>query len=673
MTYLPFVDGLRAVAIAAVVAFHAFPAVARGGFAGVDVFFVISGFLITRFIAAEISDGTFSLGRFFIRRARRLLPASLVCFAAVTGLAALVLLPDAFFNYGRSLLSSVLAYANIYFYKTSGYFSAPSLEKPLLHTWSLAVEDQFYLTWPLLLMLAMPRISKRTLLSMTAGLIAASLLLAEVMLARNPDFVFYMLPARAWELLLGAFLALAATRITLSKAAAEALSVIGMAAILASVAVLTSGYTFPGIAAVPACLGAAAVIASGLSHPTVITRFLSLRPVVFVGLISYSLYLWHWPLISLLNYRLERPLTPVEAAAVVAVSVALAYLSWRFVERPFRATHEQFSGLTLRAKDQHFAVRGLAGVAGFAVLAVGIIVSKGAPERFGPSVRPMLVHMVSGNPLRRFCDNFENIFARDAVCNFGRKKAAGESYDIAVFGDSMADHWVPLVTKYAEEMKLSGRQVTNGGCAMLLGAFIPATPAAKAVECANYQQQAQKFADANPHLKLAVMSGFWEKWLDIFEAKSSTREHPTEAEETGSHAVAPAFDKVLADTVEVFTRRGTKVLLIGQIPVYTHLPVRCIVAALKESADAGRCGLATRDVERQLSDSNAALLRLAALNPNVAVFLPSDVMCGPERCPPVIDGVMLYKNEGHINKFGAEYLRRFVTFPVTETAGTAKP
>jgi peptidoglycan/LPS O-acetylase OafA/YrhL len=666
MPYLPFVDGLRAVAIAAVVAFHAVPAVMPGGFAGVDVFFVISGFLITRFIAAEIAGGTFSLTAFFVRRARRLLPASLVCFAIVTGLAALVLLPDAFLDYGRSLISSVLMYANYYFFKTSGYFSAPSLEKPLLHTWSLAVEDQYYLTWPLLLMLAMPRLSRTTLLVVTAGLAVASLVLAEIMLPRHPDFVFYLLPTRAWELLLGALLALIADRIRIAPFAAEALGVIGLGAIGASFAMLSAGDTFPGLSAVPACLGTGAVIASGLAHGTAVARVLSFSPIVLLGLISYSLYLWHWPLLALLSYRLERPLGAEEALAVVAISMVIAYLSWRFVERPFRAGRNAIAGHALIANDRRFITVGVAGVAVLALAGGAVSVFKGVPQRFGDAVRPMLEHMVSGNPLRRSCDNFENIFGNDAICNFGRMKSPGDSYEVAVFGDSMADHWVPLAESFAQARGYAARQVTNGGCALFFGIEIPEPSAAKALECASYQSEAQKFLDANRGLKLAVVSAYWSKWMARVDAMPPSISPP------GSEA-ASLFDSVLAATLGEFTKRGIKVLLIGQIPTYQRLPVRCIVAALRDGSDTSPCGLTANDAEREVGASNASLNRLAAANPAISVFLPSSVMCQSERCPPMLAGVMLYKNEGHVNRFGAEYLGRFVKFPTLEARGNGKP
>ena len=670
MPYLPFVDGLRAVAIAAVVAFHALPQVMPGGFAGVDVFFVISGFLITRFIAAEIADGRFSILEFFVRRARRLLPASLVCFAIVTGLAAIVLLPDAFLDYGRSLISSVLMYANYYFFRNSGYFSAPSLEKPLLHTWSLAVEDQFYLTWPLMLMLVMPRLSRATLLLVTAGLAVASLVLAQSMLPRHADFVFYLLPTRAWELLLGAFLALTADRIRIGTLTAEALGAIGLGAIAASFVMLSASDTFPGLSAVPACLGTAAVIASGLAQATVVARVLSLSPIVLLGLISYSLYLWHWPLLALLSYHLERPLSAEEALAVVALSIIIAYLSWRFVERPFRAGRDDFAGHSLMVKDRRFITLGLAGVTVLALTGGAVSIAKGVPQRFGDGVRPMLEHMVSGNPLRRSCDNFENIFGTDAICNFGRTKSPGESYEVAVFGDSMADHWVPLAERFADARGYAARQVTNGGCALFFNITIPEPSAAKALECASYQREAQKFLDANAGMKLAVVSGFWTKWSALLD------EMPAAVPAIGSQpAPQPQsrFEKTLADTLGEFTKRGIKVLLIGQIPTYQRLPVRCIVSALRDSADTSTCGLTAEDAERELGASNGVLNRLAAENPDISVFLPSAVMCRDARCPPVMDGVMLYKNEGHVNRFGAEYLGRFVTFPAFEPRGNGKP
>ncbi len=556
MVYLPFVDGLRAIAIIAVVVYHALPWALPGGFAGVDVFFVISGFLITRFIVAEMTDGTFSLTRFFVRRARRLLPAAIACFLIVSVLAGFVLLPDAYWYFGRSLLSSVLMYANIFFYNTGGYFTAPALEKPLLHTWSLAVEDQFYLTWPLILLAMIPRWPRAYCIVACCIMLFASLAFAEFKIINDPEYAFFLLPTRAWELLIGAALALAAPGLVFSRWTAQALAELGAVAVLASFALLTPASHFPGLGALAACLGTAAIIAGGLSSPeNFVARALSVRAVVFVGLISYSLYLWHWPLIALTSYSFERPLTALEAAVVVAVSFVLAVVSWRFVEMPFRKTHsahpqsahpQSAPAITgMPAADRQFVLRAVGGVGVALCVAMALKLWKGVPERYAADVRTVLEQMVSGNPLRSRCDDHHNIFKNDDICNFGRRKAEAESYEVALFGDSMADHWSPLVAKFASEMNLAGRQVTNGGCGLLFGTEIPAWPLAKARECATYQAEAEKFVAINKGMKIAVISGFWEKWLGRLEHPEQRLDVPvatSQAEAKGQ--LAPTFDKV---------------------------------------------------------------------------------------------------------------------------------
>ncbi len=663
MAYLSYIDGLRALAIAAVVAFHAFPAFVPGGFVGVDVFFVISGFLITRLIHAEMQDGRFSFARFFERRARRLLPASLVCFLVVTILAAFILLPDAFLYHGRSMLSALFMYANVFFYNTGGYFSAPAQEKALLHTWSLAVEDQFYLTWPLILFGLSRFLSLRAVLA-AAGLVAvASLVYAQATLMKDSELAFFLLPSRAWELLLGAGLALAAPWIRLDKITAEALGLGGLAGIILSCYWLRSDGDFPGLAALPACLGTAAIIASGHSNTTLVSRLFSSPALVFLGLVSYSLYLWHWPLIALVSYRLERAPNVLEASGIVAASLVLAYLSWRFVEKPFRKPLVKSAAFGLSAINPRFAGGALAGVLALAGVAASIKLEQGFPARYATEARRVLDQMVSGNPYRRTCDNHWNIFANDEKCNFGRKRRSDEGYDLAVFGDSMADHWVPLAEGYARDANLSGRQVTNGGCVLLFGIKIPARPASKALECRRYQEEAQKFVERNPKLKLAVISGYWEKWMARIETGDDTLNAFVSGPDASAERPAPAFDKVLDQTLEVFKSRGINVLLIGQIPTYVTLPVRCIVAAVSTGGDAGRCGVSRKAAITELSASNAALVRAAKRHDHVSVYLPFDDMCRGETCPPVVDQVMLYKNGGHINRFGAEYLRPHVKFP----------
>ncbi len=662
MVYLPFIDGLRALAIVAVVAYHAFPGVMTGGFAGVDVFFVISGFLITSLVMSEISDGRFSLYHFLVRRTRRLLPAAFACVVVVTMLASFILLPDAFWHYGRSLLSFVGLYANFFFYFTGGYFSAPDLEKTLLHTWSLALEDQFYLTWPLFLMLAAPFLSKRAITGIVLVAIAASLWFAEATLAVDGEFAFFMLPTRAWELLSGAALALLATNMKFGRTASEALSIAGLIAVIGSFLLLNPASNFPGLAAVPACFGTVAIIAGCLSQNVVLRQMLSYRPLVFTGLISYSLYLWHWPLLALASYQLERPLDAPEASFIVLISVALAVVSWRWIERPFRVSHPPAGG-TIRDRFELKFVAGALSCLLLMVAAAGAIKGmKGFPERFAPDTQRVLTQLVAGNPDRMACDNFENVFANDDVCNFNKRRAPDGSYEIAVFGDSMGDHWAPLVAKYAQDHGLSGRQVTNGGCALLFGVPIPAQEEDKARECASYQRAAAEFIERNPNLKIAVISNYWEKWLALLNSAAGTNAKSPEQ----TARPLPAFEHALEQTVRMFTDRGIKVVMIGQIPVYEVLPVRCIISAIDSGRDASICGMTKSDALNRLKLSNAALTRVAARNPGVSLSLPLEFMCGQQRCSPMMDGVLLYKNGGHLNQFGSRLMERFVKFPAID-------
>lgn len=666
MTYLPFVDGLRAVAIAAVVAYHAFPDQLPGGFAGVDVFFVISGFLITRFIAAEMQAGTFSLQRFFVRRARRLLPAAMVCFVVVTALAGVVLFPDALWYHGRSLMAAVLMYANFFFYDTGGYFSAPSLEKPLLHTWSLAVEDQFYLTWPLLLMVLLPRVKRNSLLAVVMVLVLASLAFAERYVRVDPEFAFFMLPARAWELLLGVLVVLAGFERAIGRGTAEVMAALGAAAILASFAVLTPQSHFPGLGALAACLGTAAIIISGLAQPSLVTRVLALRWVVFFGLVSYSLYLWHWPLISLATYWLERPMTALEASAVVLASVAVAVASWRFVERPFRVGHGTSLTARLSAADMRFAVGAISSGLLVVAIALGLKFARGLPQRFDGPVRAMLEQMVSSNPNRRACDNHNNIFANDEICNFGRRKDTSQSYELALFGDSMADQWVALVSGFARESGLAGRQVTNGGCPFLFGDDAAYKSWARQRECASYFREAARFVETNPGLRIAVVAGYWENWATRLEERSVRHAGQTGAGTQHAPQMPPQvtrFERLLSQTLKLLTDRGIRVLLLGQVPVYEAIPVRCIASAIDEGGNPDRCGKPGPTGIKEVSRTDAILQRLAAANRLVEVFLPSTLLCKGPTCRLTLDGIMIYRNGTHINQKGAAAFARYIKFP----------
>lgn len=340
LAYRPDVDGLRAVAVAAVVLCHAGLGL-PGGYVGVDVFFVISGYLITGLILKELAAGTFSLAEFWTRRVRRIVPALLVVIVATLATGWFFLMPDAYASLGQSAAALCLLSSNVYFWQNTGYFAPAAEEKPLLHTWSLAVEEQFYLFVPLVvLVMRNARNLHRRRLAILLGLIgAASLAFSAYGASHHSVATFYLLPTRAWELLAGALLACRPARerdrpTPIGEGAAGA----GLVLILLPCMVYDSHTPFPGLAALPPVLGSALLIRAGsgpVRRPAV-NRLLAWHPIVFVGLISYSLYLWHWPLLAFACELTAEPLPLTGRLGLVVMSVFVAVLSWRYVELPFR-------------------------------------------------------------------------------------------------------------------------------------------------------------------------------------------------------------------------------------------------------------------------------------------------------------------------------------------------
>lgn len=339
LSYRADIDGLRAIAVLLVVLNHVGFSAFSGGFIGVDVFFVISGYLITGIILGQMSKGTFSFTQFYLRRARRILPALYVVLLVVMIAGYHLFLPSDYSALSQSTLSAIAFVSNIFFWKTSGgYFSSSSEEMPLLHIWSLSVEEQFYFVWPLALLLMFKLKSTSARIAVATVLLVASFILAEIGVKNEWSSAYFLLPSRAGELIIGALLAFwLAKRKPVDHASvfANLLSIAGILMVLVPAFVLDKVSDFPGVNALIPCIGAGLIITSRVMGKSVVSFILESRPFVFVGLISYSLYLWHWPLISFLHYsRVE--ITLELAAGLVIASVFLGYLSWRFVEQKFR-------------------------------------------------------------------------------------------------------------------------------------------------------------------------------------------------------------------------------------------------------------------------------------------------------------------------------------------------
>ncbi|WP_313332534.1 acyltransferase family protein [Comamonas sp.] len=351
MQYRKDIDGLRAIAVGSVILFHA--GLSRqlpGGFFGVDIFFVISGFLIGRILFSEIAEGRYSLLRFYERRARRILPALFFVLLLSYGFARLLLTPLAFADFRNSLFATLGFASNIYFWLHSSYFEPASELKPLLHTWSLGVEEQYYILFPLL---AFALRNSRWRWAAIALCASASFIWAVATVSAYPNAAFYLLPARAWELLIGALGALWVAQYTLAAKTRVAMSVLGLALILVALLGLSAHLPHPGAYTLIPTLGTALVLVAQ-SPGGVATRLLQLPPMVWLGQISYSAYLWHQPLFAFWIHRFGKPSFEHYAFALIVATLVLAYLSWRFIENPARSAK--------RTSHQRFAWYGAAAV-----------------------------------------------------------------------------------------------------------------------------------------------------------------------------------------------------------------------------------------------------------------------------------------------------------------------
>jgi peptidoglycan/LPS O-acetylase OafA/YrhL len=654
LPYLPHVDGLRAVAVALVVIFHAWPSALPGGFIGVDIFFVISGFIITRQLAQEMKEGRFSFLAFLGRRVRRLVPAAFVCCALVSIVAVLLLMPEALSAYSESLVATWTMTANFYFFQNTGYFDASSAEAPLLHMWSLAVEDQFYLTWPLLLLLMYRKLGSRSRIVLAVLLLAVlSLAHSEFAARSNPSLAFFLPFSRAFELLAGCMLAIGAPLMSAPGARVlAALDTIGLLLVAGSVLALHEGVPFPGFAVAPAIIGTVLLIAGGLTGPTPVSRLLSLRPVVVVGLMSYSIYLYHWPLIAFATYRLGRPPDASEAAMLVAAGFLLGALSWLLIEQKLTRR------LGLYELQPSGILKGLvAASAALCAFAGATVAAHGWPQRLDNVAYNVYKAASTGNPMRKSCDGYDQAFANNSRCTFGKPLAEGASYDVAVFGDSNGDHFVPMIAKLATDAGLSGRQVTQSACASLIGGTRLTTrknlPSSDET-CTRYQETIIAFLDRNPGLKLAVLSSAWNGY-DITK--------PNRLTPSGFTGKTIPFSVLAAETISIFRKRGIEVLVIGQIPFMDTFSMACYVDAARRDTEKVDCTEPRAEIESELNITQKAFHDLAALDKDVTFFSILDLLCDDKFCSAFKDDQLLYRNNGHLNALGAAYLARYAKLP----------
>lgn len=462
MQYRADIDGLRAVAVISVVLFHAIPNAMPGGFVGVDVFFVISGYLISALIMEQNGRGTFSFVQFYERRLRRLVPAFVVVASATLVAAYLLYAPKEFEALGKSVTATILLHANHFFLDNSGYFSAPAEVTPLLHMWSLSVEEQFYLVFPAALVFILRRSQRPFFWLAFACLI--SFLASCYMVVSDQETAFFLLPFRVWEFLLGTLML--APSPPIGRKIAAIMGGVGAALVLASLILLKETSAFPGWNAIAPSLGAALLIKAGATSPT--GRALSFGPVNYIGRTSYSFYLWHWPLICFFAYVLDDKLNVGQGLLAVLASLVLAMLTYHAIEIPFRSTARKTGKLALAL------------VGSTALLAAGIIldIQNGLASRLPePLATELRKEALQIGPPRDSC-RLGNMIEADQrlaamgdaggvrVCRVGSKDVIPS---LVIWGDSHGDALAPAFDEKLKQLHLAAYSLSRGGCPPMLG------------------------------------------------------------------------------------------------------------------------------------------------------------------------------------------------------------
>ncbi|MEP6716801.1 MAG: acyltransferase family protein [Terriglobia bacterium] len=651
-------DGLRGVAILGVVANHAGIPLLSGGFTGVDIFFVISGFLITRLLLREAQmAGTISIGNFYARRVRRLLPALATVVSATLLLGFLFLPPfGEKLELAKSAGAAAVFLANHYFLAaTAGYFNRQSEFFPLLHLWSLAVEEQFYLLWPLLLLLVVKRTARVRIL--IGVVLTGSFFVSAWLLGTSPSAAFFLLPSRAWELGVGCLLATMPATMppTMSPRTGafvgRAAGVFGAALLAVSFLAFNRATPFPGPAAAVPVMGAALLIYAGMAAPlNVVSRTLASKPLVKIGLLSYSWYLWHWPLLSIVRNRQLSESNVWINCGIVLSALLCAAVTVRFIENPIRHHRGRKVG------TRRVLLCGAATV----VALLGFAGALGAWEKHRPPDRYSSLALKERPPL------FDDCMVANQTWN-GRiflpkcddvppNRAPGDTRLAIVWGDSHADAWAPAVRGFAVEV----REVSMGSCPPVAGLLVSSS-AGVVPNCTAFNAAVlaglKQLRETGPERKIGVvLAARWPGYMGVFPLPLREHAMPFPRFYTRGASTVPenaeALRQGLTRTLAALANLHIRALILLGGPEFRVAPLRC-ASVFGEKA----CAQPKADIEAWRQPAVEAIRQTAARFPDTRVIDPLPFFCPGDSCPAFTNGTATDYDDSHISVSSA---RKFV-------------
>ena len=615
------------------------PTALPGGFIGVDIFFVISGYLITQTLWSDIERDKFSLTRFYERRIRRIVPA-LTAMLVVTFIAAFtILMPFDFKGFCASLTATVLFASNFYFWWKAGYFDQAAVLKPLLHTWSLAVEEQYYTFFPLLLY-ALRGFRRRTILLIIAAISLVSFAAAIVMVVKWPTAAFYLPIGRFWELLAGASAALALQLAPKHQRMRELMGAAGLILLAAAIALMNEKRPFPGLLAVPPVVGTALIIVSATRGQTIVSRALSNPVLTWFGGISYSLYLWHWPILSLFRYVMRRGPEGWELLAFLAVSIALAWISTTFIEAPFR------TGVFKTASRKSLFTGAALASGAMAACAFAGLALHGMPGRYKPLTRAFAQAAYDINPMRARCDRRSaSAIAADQYCVVGATDAPAPTF--AFLGDSFGDALVPGIENAARADGEKGAILTFSGCYPLLGLN-------QQNGCRGFWDSAVSAIDRQKSIRTVVLVARWTAAYSGTRFGEASRGgwYLTDDDSKGERSY-PETRRVFVRAIDrTLTRlKGYNVVVLMGIPEQDRDVPRAEALA-SQFGQPLFAGISRDTHEARQADLRAVWVEKARQY-HVRLVDLTDRLCDAQTCHAIEDGKVLYADDNHLSRTGA--------------------
>lgn len=659
MNYRPEIDGLRALAVLPVIFFHAGFQTFSGGFVGVDVFFVISGYLITSIILTEKKAGTFTIANFYERRARRILPALFVVMLVCLPFAWVWMLPSDMKLFSKSLVAVSAYSSNILFWLESGYFDTANELKPLLHTWSLAVEEQYYLFFPVFLLLTW-RLGKRWIVVMLALMAIVSLALAQWGSLNKPDATYFLLPTRGWELLIGAFVAFYFSYKNLSEdkriqnlLTQQVGGVFGLLLIGYAVFVFDRTTPFPGFYALIPTMGATFIILFA-NEKTLVGKLLSNKLIVSIGLMSYSAYLWHQPLFAFARQISINELDTTVLSLLTFITFVFAYFSWKYVEIPFR-NKKQFS------RNNIFAI-GIIGTFVFMMLGLVGQYDNGFVSRSSSLTRIASLKTVEVSYCHTSGRRSAAQIASGDLCVLG----SGNVPTFAVIGDSHAGAIFESIKAYQAKNPFAFYAVSGSFCAPLLNGFSLDRYASK--DCVETTREAFKQIAMSASVKNVILVGEWASYTKGYRDNGSAIKIPMALAADNDGAAKSeldnkyVFERSLLKTIQFLKDAGKNVIIVKSVPEFKQQVIPTISKLTWHGKSVEDIALLAPYVEiDEYNKRNVEVLEVFDKLHDVSFVETKNVYCSSEKCESISsDGSVLFSDTNHLTELGARPLANVI-------------